>query len=263
MEVKELTKKEFLSTWHNSKKEYLVGYQGHCLYVERVKRDGGELHCLNSWGDKNNPSPIIPTQRVTDNHIFSMELLPALSPDDIRVGEEVQEDTGIYSPSVSYLAQLSLLARHDKIDIYEWLDLSGDFTSVEHSGLAVLVSKAWWLNLLPGTELSDNQWQAIARQATSNYWRVEKLWIACDIPDYDTMAMIITRTEWVGIRRFSPHLVAAIARAITSCEEDKLRCREIELHMENKESVGRDLSRETGWTLTQDSVGITLQRAIP
>ena len=37
MEVKELTKQEFLSTWHNSKKEYLVGYQGHCLYVERVE----------------------------------------------------------------------------------------------------------------------------------------------------------------------------------------------------------------------------------
>ena len=53
MKVQALTKKEFHSTWRNSKKEYLVGYQGHCLYVERVEKDGEELHCLNSHGDKN------------------------------------------------------------------------------------------------------------------------------------------------------------------------------------------------------------------
>ena len=72
------------------------------------------------------------------------------------------------------------------------------------------------------------------------------------------MASVITRTERVVILRFSPHLVAAIARAINACENDKL-----DSDMKNKESVGRDLSRETGWTLTHDSVGITLQRAIP
>ena len=65
-EVKGLTKKEFLSTWHNSKKEYMVVYQGHCLYVERVEKDEEELCCLNSWGDKNDPTPMIPTQRVSD-----------------------------------------------------------------------------------------------------------------------------------------------------------------------------------------------------
>ena len=48
MKVKELTKKEFRSTWCNSNKEYLVGYQRHCLYVERVENVGEELHCLNS-----------------------------------------------------------------------------------------------------------------------------------------------------------------------------------------------------------------------
>ena len=95
MEVKGLTKKEFLSTWHNSKSEYLVGYLGHCLYVERVEKDGEELHCLNSWADKDDPTHIIPTQRVPDIGIFSLELLPALSPDDIRVGTELQDDTWI------------------------------------------------------------------------------------------------------------------------------------------------------------------------
>ena len=132
------------------------------------------------------------------------------------------------------------------------------------TGLAVLASKARLLYLFSGTKLSDGQWAAIARQATSNSWRVEDLDIACDIPNYDYLGIIITRTEVVWIARFSPHLVAAIARAITSCEEDNLRCRVIMLYMENKESVGRDLSRETGWTLTQDSYGghITLQRAI-
>ena len=87
-----------------------MGYQGHCLYVERVERDGEELHCLNSWGDKNAPNPIIPTERVSDNHIFSVELLPSLSPDDIRVGRGIQDDRIIWLPSVTYLAQLSLLA---------------------------------------------------------------------------------------------------------------------------------------------------------
>jgi len=93
MEVKELTKKEFLSTWHISKKEYLVGYLGHCLYVERVEKDGEELCCLKSWGDKNDTSLIIPTLRVEDGSIYSVELLPALSPDDIRVGREIRGDT--------------------------------------------------------------------------------------------------------------------------------------------------------------------------
>ena len=60
MEVQALTKKEFLSTWSNSKKEYLVGYQRHCLYVERMEKDGKELCCLNSWGDKNDPTQICP-----------------------------------------------------------------------------------------------------------------------------------------------------------------------------------------------------------
>ena len=45
-----------------------------------------------------------------------------------------------------------------------------------------------------------------------------------NIPDYDTMAIIITRTERVRIWR--PHLVATIARAINICEKDRLRCRE-------------------------------------
>ena len=77
------------------------------------------------------------------------------------------------------------------------------------------------------------------------------------------MAQIITRTKKVVITRFSPHLVAAIARAINTSEEDKLRCRQIKLskYMESLESVGRDLSRETGWTLTHTSYGgIKLQR---
>ena len=139
---------------------------------------------------------------------------------------------------------------------YERLVLCADYTSVDFTGLAVLVSKAWGLGLSPGTKLSGNQWQALARQATSNYWRVENLAIDCDIPDYGTVASIITRTEVVLILRSSPHLVAAIARAINACENDKL-----DSDMKNKESVGRDLSRETGWTLTHDSVGITLQRA--
>ena len=79
------------------------------------------------------------------------------------------------------------------------------------------------------------------------------------------MASIITRTERVDIQRSSPHLVAGITRAINTCEKDTLRCREIGLDslMENMESVGRDLCRETGWTLTHDSGGIRLQRAIP
>ena len=115
------------------------------------------------------------------------------------------------------------------------------------TGLAVLASKARLLYLFSGTKLSDGQWAAIARQATSNSWRVEDLDIACDILNYDYLGIIITRTEVVWIARFSPHLVAAIARAINSCEKDDLRCWEIRLYrgMENKVSVGRDHSGDS------------------
>ena len=47
-----------------------------------------------------------------------------------------------------------------------------------------------------------------------------------NIPDYDTMAIIITITRTERVRIWSPHLVAAIARAINICEKDRLRCRE-------------------------------------
>ena len=117
-----------------------------------------------------------------------------------------------------------------------------------------------------GTKFSDKQWEAIARQATSNHWRVKSMEVYCDIPNYDAVAIIITRTEKVWISEPSPYLVPALANAINTCEKDKLRCREIELsrYMENLESVGRDLSRETGWTLTQTSYGgITLNRSVP
>ena len=121
----------------------------------------------------------------------------------------------------------------------------------------MLVSKARRISLWSGTKFSDKQWEAIARQATSNHWRVKSMEVYCDIPNYDAVAIIITRTEKVWISEPSPYLVPALANAINTCEKDKLRCREIMLHrdMETKWSVGRDLSRKTGWTLTQDSAG--------
>ena len=111
------------------------------------------------------------------------------------------------------------------------------------------------LYLYENTKLSDTQWQAIARQATNSYWRVEVLHTECDIPDYDALAMMITMTEEVFIERSSSHMAAAIARAINACEKDKLRCREIELvrdgtkhDRENMVSVARNFRIETGWT---------------
>ena len=57
-----------------------------------------------------------------------MELLPVLSLDDIRVRREIRGYTKVERPSVSYLAQLSLLSRHDKIGHFEMLKLfNGDY----------------------------------------------------------------------------------------------------------------------------------------
>ena len=53
----------------------------------------------------------------------------------------------------------------------------------------------------------------------------------CNIPDYDTMAIIITRTEEVFVRRFSPHLVAAIARAINNCDKNNLCLQRDSVHV--------------------------------
>jgi len=77
LKIEKLEKLEFLSTWKLTKnKEYLVGRNKHCYYVEEIKEHGEKLSCLNSWGDENDPRPEISTRDLADGMIFAVSLLP-------------------------------------------------------------------------------------------------------------------------------------------------------------------------------------------
>lgn len=194
---------------------------------------------------------------IKSNFVLESYSLPQAGPlfaEDLLV--RIDSDTKIVNPSVSYLSQLARLAMHKRIGNYWELGLDKEYTTVDPTSLAMLASKASVLTLQPGTKLSDSQWSAIRTQAE---WNVKVLGIACDMPDYG----IVTRTETVFISKYSPSLVAGVARAFKTNKSETIRCRKIGLDrdMENKESVGRDLSREIGWTLSQNSRGyIILQK---
>ena len=49
--VEELDEKYFLSSLVDKSKEFVLGIEGHLLYIEHIEDDGKTLCCINSYGD--------------------------------------------------------------------------------------------------------------------------------------------------------------------------------------------------------------------
>ena len=179
------------------------------------------------------------------------EVLPEVTPEDRRVARMIKNDSDIDKPSVSYLTQLCVLARHNMIGQYQRLVLDKNYSGVRWLG--ELVSKARELVMYGGTVLSRTQWEELGRVASSN-WRVSELEIYCNIPDY-VLGILTRNAKSVWICYYAPHLVNTIAQGINTAHI--VRCREIWLRssMENQESVGRELQTRLGWRLSRGIIG--------
>merc|ERR1712013_653485 len=214
-----------------------------------------QQHLLRSSSNTTSTTPA--TVSPHSNQGVGAEVLPELTPEDRRVARMINNNSDIVCPSVSYLTQLCVLARHNMIGEYQLLSLDKEYSGVRWLG--ELVSKARMLIMRSGTVLSRTPWEELGRVASSN-WRVSDLVIDCNIPDY-VLGILTTNTETVWICYYAPHLVDTIAQGINTGHI--VRCRVIVLwsSMENQESVGRELQTRLGWRLRRDSNGyIILER---
>ena len=198
LEIIAMTKAEFGVTWNCKSKEFLVGYQGHCLYVEEIDLDGKRLLCLNSWGDKRDPRPTLLTESLEDYMLFSVELVLKPAPEDLEVASNLCSQGELYSPSVEKLDLLSRAARWGKMQNFDWISLSGNIGLVEPVGISKLSSKARVLLMLPDLVLSKDQWMELVKRCKDYEWEVNELDVRC-VCDVQTMAWMTMMTKTVFI----------------------------------------------------------------
>jgi len=268
MEVISMTKDWFRQTWRDSNKEYLVGHKGHCYYVEEVKNDGELLCCLNSWGKKD-PTPEKETKEIADDMLFSVQLFPEPTKEELKLAESIIQEGKIDSPEASTLTLLAKLSRWDKLPEeksqkdqvvtaskpsklpeYERLQLSGNIETVDPLDLANLVGKASHLFLAQGLVLSKIQCTKLAIDSQDPSWGLE--WMSIQCSDYgETLGIMamMTKTVWI---HHSLQMTTVQAMGKAAKKVNKKKCKKIlfwggEYENQNKESLSLALNRDLEW----------------
>ena len=79
LDITEMTKREFQRSLRDKTYEFIIGCNGHAMYVEKINSDGDLLYCINSAGEHgdqfNKPRPRIPTEDLDDEGVFAIKLV--------------------------------------------------------------------------------------------------------------------------------------------------------------------------------------------
>merc|ERR1711892_929586 len=128
---------------------------------------------------------------------FAVEMVDIDSPRptaaDLQLMSSITSSSSYHRPTTATLAQLSRLARWEKLPAYYRLSLSGT-VATDHVGLALLASKARELALLSDVVLSQAQWTCLVRRCLGKDWPVEVLWICC-AGDAQYLGQLAARTK--------------------------------------------------------------------